>query len=574
MKSLKYITAIAVIAASATSCNKLDEYNPSNATADAVWSTPQGFLTAVNAAYHEMHNWYGREDGLFLSETGTDLWFNSGKGTYARQLTYYDALTPSSGNPNINGWRQIWKGVNQCNAGIGRIDQAGFKSETEKNQRLGELRFLRAFYYWQIVETWGNVMLRTTEAKDVELTAVRSTIPAIYDLIISDLLFAKDALPVSWGAEYSRAAKKSALGLLARVYLTRASYAAGTEATQWYTKARDIAVEVINNKTNLQCDLLPLAELWDPNKNANNKESLFTISYTLTYLNANYAPEANRINGWFQTNYVNFPAMKLDAVVGRTAERRVIPTLRLLDAFTDIDARYEASFQETWTANGTAWTWSDANRGAWKKDAVVNNQTINVGELSTRITKQVVADKATQKAAVLDRNDLYMPNGTINVTFANYNPVLKKFLDPKMPDPARPNGYNDIFVIRLAEMYLIAGEAEWRLNNATAAAAWFNVIRERAAKPGQAAAMRIDPSAITRDWILDERARELCGEFMRWFDLKRMIKDNNGADWASYIKAKNPDITAVQPFHQLRPIPLVELNALTNAAEFGQNSGY
>src|SRR5688572_18174136 len=102
MKSLKYITAIAVIAASATSCNKLDEYNPSNATADAAWSTPQGFLTAVNAAYHEMHNWYGREDGLFLSETGTDLWFNSGKGTYARQLTYYDALTPSSGNPNIN----------------------------------------------------------------------------------------------------------------------------------------------------------------------------------------------------------------------------------------------------------------------------------------------------------------------------------------------------------------------------------------------------------------------------------------------------------------------------------------
>src|SRR5687767_3692789 len=136
MKSLKYkyitYSAVAIIAATTTSCNKLDEYNPSNATADAAWSTPQGFVTAVNTAYHEMHNWYGREDGMFLSETGSDLWFNSGKGTYARQLTYYDAVGPASGNPNINAWRQIWKGVNQCNAGIGRIDGAGFKTEAEK----------------------------------------------------------------------------------------------------------------------------------------------------------------------------------------------------------------------------------------------------------------------------------------------------------------------------------------------------------------------------------------------------------------------------------------------------------
>jgi hypothetical protein len=64
----------------------------------------------------------------------------------------------------------------------------------------------------------------------------------------------------------------------------------------------------------------------------------------------------------------------------------------------------------------------------------------------------------------------------------------------------------------------------------------------------------------------------MCGEWIRWFDLKRML---SGADFVARIKKLNPDITLVQPFHRLRPIPQVEIDALLNGTtEFKNNPGY
>ena len=71
------------------------------------------------------------------------------------------------------------------------------------------------------------------------------------------------------------------------------------------------------------------------------------------------------------------------------------------------------------------------------------------------------------------------------------------------------------------------------------------------------------------DFILDERARELCGEQLRWFDLKRTNK------LIEYVKKYNTDGAAnIQAFHMLRPIPQTQLDAITNKDEFTQNPGY
>src|SRR5690349_4554783 len=111
---LRNIAIAGLVSVTLFSCNDLEEYNPSGAT----------------------------------SEAGSDLWYNRDKDSYANQLTYYSGLGPSTGNPNRAAWTRFWKGINQCNAGINRIDQAGFTNEAEKNKRLAELRFMRAFYYW------------------------------------------------------------------------------------------------------------------------------------------------------------------------------------------------------------------------------------------------------------------------------------------------------------------------------------------------------------------------------------------------------------------------------------------
>ncbi|THU31191.1 RagB/SusD family nutrient uptake outer membrane protein [Niastella caeni] len=578
MKILKYMPLAAVLASSATitSCNKkLEEYNPSGSTSDAVWSTPAGFLTAVNAAYYETRSWYGKEDGTILSEGGTDIWFSSAKAPYAKEIIKYEAFTAAQGTNN-NAWKSIWKGINQCNAGINRIDQAGFTDPVEKNTRLAELRFLRAFYYYHIVETWGGVALRTTETDGALLTAKRSTPEEFYDVMIGDLEFAKDNLPNKWGADYSRATKKGALGLLARVYLARGYYSG--DANSWFTKASNTAQEVINRKAEFEVDLwASYADMWKPANNKRNKEALFILSNSATNTQSSYDGNASRMHMFYMSQYTSRPGMARDVANGREDDRKFMPTRYLLSLYQDADSRYEGSFKEVWICN-KAYTWDGPTALLYGKDSTVfKNTVMRVGDTALVVTKNIVAPaiKASKPYVLLDRYDIYSPaNDTILPKFANTYVQLNKFVDPNRTNADQRQGYNDIFPIRLAEMYLIAAEAEFKLGNNGAAATYLNVLRTRAAKPGQTAAMQCSASDITMKYILEERAREMCGEFQRWFDLKRTLKGNNGGTWVSYIKDANPDIMAIQGFHMLRPVPLNELSGLTNRDEFGQNNGY
>ena len=465
MKKNIIITILTIT--SLTACNKrLDEVNPGGATADATWTTPQGFVTAVNGAYQEQRAWYGKEDGLLNAESGTDLWFNANKANYANQVTRYIGLSGASPSTTLAAFRLFYRAINLCNAGINRIDQAGFTDLAEKNRRLGELRFLRAFYYWHIVEQFGGVSLRTTETTTVELTATRSPVSAFYDLIISDLKFAAENLPIPsfWGAEYSRASKKSALGLLARAYLSRAYYASGAERNEFFTLAKNTANEVISRKGEFGVDLwTSAADLWNPANNKNNKEALYIISNS-TNTALNYDGNGNRLHAWFLTQYSNKPGLVQSIPFGFDGQRRLQPTRYLLDLFNEqLDARYAASFQETWIANSTAagtnaFTWTAAQATAFGKAAsVVGTPVVSGTSLSLQITKNVVADKATRPYVVVDRNDLYNTDGTIK-SLTDFV-ALKKFIDNTRTVPNSQPGFADIIVIRLAEMYLIAAEA-------------------------------------------------------------------------------------------------------------------
>jgi hypothetical protein len=190
------------------------------------------------------------------------------------------------------------------------------------------------------------------------------------------------------------------------------------------------------------------------------------------------------------------------------------------------------------------------------------------------VTKNSVPDKARRPYLVFDRDTTYNASTTRTIRGANNFVALKKFAYPTRTAVNAQPGFNDIFVIRFAEMYLIAAEAELQLGNTAQAATYVNVLRTRAARKtpvNHTAAMQVTAAQITLDFILDERAREFAGEQQRWFDIKRVKNNNN---FASYIKSRNPDITAVQDFHRLRPIPQEEIDALLNGKDFGQNAGY
>jgi hypothetical protein len=557
-----------------SSCD-LDEYNPSNATADEIWSTPQGFVSVVNAAYSEQRSWYGKDDGLFMSEAGSDLWFNRDKNTFGRQLSQYAGLSPSDGNPNKSAWKFLYQAINVCNAGIGRIDGAGFTDEAEKNAREGELRFLRGFYYWHIVETWGGAILRTHETKSPELEATRSSVEEFYDLIIDDLTFAAEHLPNAFDKEYSRATKKSALGFLARAYLSRGYYAEGSERNEFFTKARDVANDVITRQAELKVRLWPnYADLWLP---ANNKklgkadgEALYVVS-NATDPTLNYDLQGNRIHSTFLTSYPGKPGLIQSLEYGFEGSRRFMPTWALLNFFdADSDSRYAGSFQEVWIAN-KPYTWTTADANTYKKSASVVGQTLAAGvDTAMYITKRAITGESVKVYTVVDRDSAYDAT-TKKIRSGKEYVQLKKYMDPNRVAANSPAGFNDVVVMRLAEMYFIAAEAELQLGNTEEATILLNVIRTRAAKKSpvdMTDAMQITAEDVTLDFILDEKAREFAGEYVRWFDLKRTGK------LLERVASYNPDITAIQPFHILRPIPLDEIQSLLNASEFPQNTGY
>lgn len=574
MKKIKNIFSrcmIASLVVGAFACTDLEEYNPAGATADAVWTTPEGFMTLVNAAYSDQRQWYGKVDGIFLAESGTDLWFNENKSGWARQLSQYDGLTPADGNPMKKGWQILWKPINLANAGINRIDDAGFTSEEEKNRRLGELRFLRAFYYWHLVETYGGVMLRTEEVQGVELEAERSPVEDFYELMIEDLQFAVEHLPVDQGAEYSRASKKSAMGFLARVYLSRAYYGDGNT---YFTRARDVAKEVIDRQSELGVELWDnYADLFDPHNNDNvanmNKEALYVVSNSKNNQITNFDHKGNGLHMWYVMEYSQKPALQQSLEYGNESERRLMPTLALLDFFDEeIDSRYHASFREVYYANNGPFEWTAERVEEYNKDESLIGTVIEDGDTAFYVTKQRIEDEAFRPYVVVDRDSTYNTSTGAIEDGRNYV-TLTKFLDPvTRSEPGQKPGFLDIIVMRLAEMYLIAAEAEHQLGNNSEAAEYLNVLRRRAAYPGMESEMEISAGDVDLDFILDERARELAGELIRWFDLKRTGK------LVERVQRYNPDITQIQPYHVLRPVPQDEIDRLLNGAEFGQNPGY
>ena len=105
-----------------------------------------------------------------------------------------------------------------------------------------------------------------------------------------------------------------------------------------------------------------------------------------------------------------------------------------------------------------------------------------------------------------------------------------------------------------------------------------NVLRTRAAlklnqTPAEysaaVAAQQVSAADMTIDFLLDERSRELFGEYTRWWDLARTRR------LVQRVKAYNPEgADGVQEHHRLRPIPQEQIDLVTEGPAFPQNPGY
>ena len=125
----------------------------------------------------------------------------------------------------------------------------------------------------------------------------------------------------------------------------------------------------------------------------------------------------------------------------------------------------------------------------------------------------------------------------------------------------------DIIILRMAEIYLIAAEANVALGDGATAAQYLNVLRKRAARQGVSESTWKLTSA-DKDVVLDEYARELCGEYQRWAVLQR-----NGALKDRLSKYNKRAAAAFQDHCVWRPMSQTFLQQIDNAEEYGDN-GY
>ena len=538
MKKLIILT-LTIFSLSACS-DFLEEENKSNVTAEQFYTTEAGYEALVNANYSALREIFAQEPWLFMA--GTDLYME-GRDPEPVGLSQYAQLSPGSEGVDFL--------YTTCYQAIQRANSAIYYAElTEDNgkvdQYVGEVKFIRAVAYFLLVQTYGGVSLVTDNIDDVVVDFDRASAEAVYAFIIGEL---EDALGrVSSGAFEGRVVKRSVLHYLAKVHLTRAyqDFAAADD----FQKAADYADEAIGGQTlNLSFE-----ELWTPGNDL-NEEVLFSVQFSKASISTNPNELGSQQQNFFGS-YLGGSDVAGDAPY---KSYNLLPTRFALDLFEEGDARWEATFMtEIYERYYDYFEVED------KSGLVV----IDFYEPQWFDAADSIAYVAAHPEAEYHSYGTHDPEGgNISLDFSTI--VVKKFDDPESlyAGSEGRSSTRDFIMARLGETYLLAAEAYLGANNAATGLDRLNEVRNRA---GLANAISAD---FDLDYILDERGRELLGEYKRWFDLKRTGK------LVERASAHNPLIEASSfngnngALKTLRPIPQRALD-LNRNSNFQQNEAY
>ncbi len=576
MKKLIYsflVVGLAFLAMPA--CNDILEEEPKSLLTAQFLESPDGVRSALYAGYSDLRYFYGGEGGMSQTCAGTDEWEKGPDGN-ATINEYGEGLATEG--LLLNTWDWGYTAINTLNGVLENAEDSGMPQD-EATKIMAEARYLRATWYFLMVQQYGDMPLNLKFNNTPGTEAYRDPASDVYEAIVNDLEIAKKDLP-DIAEEPGRANAAAAYHLLAKVYLTRATHPDARQSSD-YQNAYDNAMHLINNKGKYNVALLnDFAKVHEP-RNEHSSEVLMTAE-------RNTDSEFNDIEGGNKENRsVYFFRPNYSAIVGgliRSIEygrpwHRVRPTNYLLEkVFEDRenDTRYHTSFQTVWLVN-------DPEN--------VADPSFSEGDTAIWLPGTEDYDPNVKALRVYPPSEYYgnvMPGGEVQ-TLSIY-PSLNKYNDidrPNIPDPSvRP------FIIhRFAETYLIAAEAAMYLDMPAQARELVNVIRARAAyDPDRSDAenaqarqrlMNRTPDFTDKvegiNFILDERSRELAGEYMRWFDLKRTrtSDDPNDIMLLKRLRDEEWDFQGqnIQNFHTLRPIPQGSQIDLTSN-EFPQNDGY
>lgn len=231
MKKIYFLFVAASISIAA--CTSLDEDPQSFISPDQFYKTSGDAVAAVNSIYFHLNqnDIVGQPIYNSLFNTGLDFMtddLSAGPGSPNPDVRSLSALAHSS--TLIRGkesWQQHYSGINKANVAIERIPSITMDTKL-KNRLLGEARFLRALYYFDLVRQFGDVPLLLTDQTKLsteELQVPRTPVNEVYAQIITDLQEAITLFKAGATGEAGRATEGAAKSLLSKVYLTKRDWA-------------------------------------------------------------------------------------------------------------------------------------------------------------------------------------------------------------------------------------------------------------------------------------------------------------------------------------------------------------
>ena len=462
----------------------------------AFWSTQEVTADAAKCAWGD----------AWVNDLNNNTW----KGDVLNDAVYAVYVRTLQGIAYVNEYLRQTSDAN--------LDLRGCSAEVKAKvqQFRAEARFLRAYFYWAAMDTFGQVPFSTENTQfGGGYNPPQQPREYIFNYIVEeleDLASESSAMPAAQ-SNYPRADKGSVLGLLARVYLNAEVYA----GKAMWAEAKAACEQIYG----LGYALAPThAELFrgDNGENADvKKEFLFAASYDA---------ESNQSYGG--TTYLTLSTLSGDdgavniiGINGGWAGNRV-PYEYVAKFFTDVKGQNYETGEYSYTDKRAGYFYIKG-----RTESMENNLNIFLNGWSCIKFNNV-------------------PHDMDAVEFAA-TAATKNFSDIDWP------------LIRLGEIHLIYAEA--CMHAGGSAADQLAALAERA---GVAA-----PATVDADWLMAERARELMWEAHRRTDLIRYGKWISGYNWT--YKGGNFKGQDIPEHFNVFPVPSTEL--ATNL-DLDQNPGY
>lgn len=512
---IKYLTIGLMATTMLASCADILDKKPLTEISDNdLWSDPALLKAFVNSRYNQV-GVNGAESMQSSIVDETELTWLRGCEThnFARvSPTDLGRMNGAWWGWDNRSWSTKWTQISNCNIFFERVDNVGFTDETEKTKLVGQVRFIRAFEYWDLIARWGAmpIITKSFSINDREeiVGQKRNTYKECIDFLVSELNQAAKELPANWsGDDYGRATSVAALALKSRILLYAASPLMNEdvkipevgyttpEPDRWQ-KAAKAATEALDAAQAAGYELYNLNG--DPSKNyqlifmdntAANKETLFARMGTSS-------AEGESISSCDQYNNPN----------GYGGWGGNCPLQELVDAYEVVKDGVASKFD-----------WNNpeekANPYANRDPRFYATILYDGAKWMTR-NVETYFDVDNNGTIIGGGKDTKYGNDSWNASPTGYN--MKKFMD----EGYALNSWNfcarNWIHLRMAELYLNKAEALYNIGDEEGAREALKPVRERAGMPAVTAT-----GADLLEAIKNERRIEFAFEEHRYFDVRR-----------------------------------------------------